>query len=201
MRMDFGFAMEISLLVLLAATVFLAFRLTLSLRNFKESRFEMEGLINRLTSNIGAAEKAMAGMQNAARKAGAELDEVISDAKKLADELKIMNKAGDGLADRLEKLADKNRALVDQIENAGGLGSMPIQYNREIPKSIQPNFKDDDQFGFDIQDRDYDDDFDNSALEAELEAGAEAHGGFQSQAERELFEALQTSKTRQRGRA
>lgn len=200
MHMDFGFAMEISLLVLLAATVFLAFRLTLSLRNFKESRFEMEGLIIRLTSNIGAAEKAIGGMQNAARKAGQELDEVISDAKKLANELTIMNKAGDGLADRLEKLAEKNRALVDQIENAGGLGSMPIQYNRDIPKSIQPNFQDD-EFGFAIQDRDYDDDSENNAFEAELEASEEQRGGFQSQAERELFEALQTSKSRQRGRA
>lgn len=194
MEWTVGSVMEIALLVLLAATVFLAFRLTLSLRHFKESRSEMEGLINRLTANVGTAEKAIAGMQNAARKAGSELDEIISDAKKLADELKIMNKSGDALADRLEKLADKNRALVDQIENAGGLGSMPIQYNRELPKAIQPDFKGED-FGFAIQDRDYDDDYD---LDAELEAG---EGGLQSQAERELFEALQSSKSRQRGRA
>ncbi len=81
MSFDFGFFMDISVLVLLAFTVVLAFKLTLSLRNFKESRFEMEGLVNRLTNDVDRAERAIAGMQNAARTSGADLDEIIKVAK------------------------------------------------------------------------------------------------------------------------
>ena len=47
MEFNLAFFMDAAILALLAATVFLAFRLSLSLRAFKESRFEMEGVINR----------------------------------------------------------------------------------------------------------------------------------------------------------
>ena len=60
MTWNFALFMDVSILILLAATVFLAFRLTMSLRNFRESRFEMEGLVNRLTANIDKAERAIA---------------------------------------------------------------------------------------------------------------------------------------------
>ncbi len=185
MSFNMAFFMDFGILVLLAATVFIGFKLTLSLRNFKESRFEMEGLVNRLSGNIDQAERAVAGMQNTARKTGLELDEIINDAKKLADELRIMNESGNSLADRLEKLAERNSAMISQMDSAG-----PIQYP-ELPRGIHPVREE----GFSIHDRDfgpedYDDDFD-----------APADTGFQSQAERELFEALQSSKARQRGRA
>ena len=133
MNLSFSFIMDVGILVLLAATVFLAFRLTISLRNFRESRFEMEGLVNRLTSNVDQAERAIQGMQNTARKTGLELDEIIGDAKKLVDELKFMNDAGNSLANRLEKLAEKNREFVGKIEQAC---TAPITYKEpaQIPK-------------------------------------------------------------------
>lgn len=193
MNLSFSFIIDVGILVLLAATVFLAFRLTISLRNFRESRFEMEGLVNRLTGNVDQAEKAIMGMQNTARKTGLELDEIISDAKKLADELKFMNEAGNSLANRLEKLAEKNREFVDKIENAGGAGAAPIIYKEPSFKQhtqthspLQKESMDDDVPGFIIQDRDLQDDDD----ELEFMLGGGDAGGLQSQAERELFEAL-----------
>lgn len=192
MTYNFAFFMDIAILALLAATVFLAFRLSLSLRTFKESRFEMEGLVNRLSANIDKAEQAIHGMQNTARKAGLELDEIISDAKRLKDELKIMNESGNSLATRLENVALRNRELADKIENAPAVSAEPIRYNIELPRALQGDFEDDLEQEFAIRDRDLgiDDDFDD-----------EDDTGLQSQAERELFEALQNSKIRQRGRA
>jgi chromosome segregation ATPase len=189
---NFAFFMDISILALLAATVFLAFRLTMSLRTFKESRFEMEGLVNRLNANVDKAEKAIHGMQNTARKAGLELDEVISDAKKLKEELKLMSESGNNLATRLENIALRNRELVDQIENMPSPKSEPIRYNIELPRALQGEFEDDLDAEFAIRDRD---------LGIEEEFDDDGEPGLQSQAERELFEALQNSKIRQRGRA
>jgi hypothetical protein len=192
MAYNFAFFMDISILALLAATVFLAFRLTMSLRTFKESRSEMEGLVNRLSANIDKAEKAIHDMQNTARKAGIELDEIISDAKKLKDELKLMNESGNGLATRLENIAVRNRELVEQIENMPSPKAEPIRYNIELPRALQGNFEDDLEGEFSIRDRD---------LGLEEEFAEEDEQRLQSQAERELFEALQNSKIRQRGRA
>ncbi len=186
--MNFALVMDVSMLLLLAATVFLAGKLTFSLRNFKESRFEMEGLVNRLTSNIDKAERAVGGLQNGARNAGKELDEIIREARALTDELKFMNETGNNLANRLEKLAEKNRALMDKVEEAGGFSAAPITYRHESPaQAMDRELEEELLGGFAIHDREYEDD-----LEDDFDAP-----GLQSQAEREFFEALQ-NKTRQR---
>lgn len=194
MAFNLAFFMDAAILALLAATVFLAFRLTLSLRTFKESRFEMEGLVNRLSANVDKAEQAIHGMQNTARKAGLELDEIISDAKKLKDELKIMNESGHSLATRLENLALRNRELVDEMERAA---AQPIRINNELPRVLHNDFEAELEQEFSIRDR-------NQDLEDEFDRQyglSDDDTGLQSQAERELFEALQSNKIRQRGRA
>ncbi|HEU4837932.1 MAG TPA: DUF6468 domain-containing protein [Micavibrio sp.] len=194
MEFNLAFFMDAAILALLAATVFLAFRLSLSLRMFKESRSEMEGVVNRLSANIDKAEQAIHGMQNTARKAGIDLDEIISDAKRLKDELKIMDESGNKLATRLENIALRNRELVDELERAQ---AQPIRINNELPRVLHNDFEDELEQEFSIRDRDQDleDEFDR---QYGMDGG---DGGLQSQAERELFEALQSSKIRQRGRA
>lgn len=192
MRLDFADVMDFSILILLAATVFLTFRLSLSLRNFKESRFEMEGLVNRLTANIQHAERAVGELQSSARGSGADLDKVIREARALADELGFMNEAGNNLANRLEKLAEKNRELVEKMEQAGGVGPASSSYKTMAASSRNDNFDADVdealEAGFILQDREFDDDL---ALETM---------GLQSQAERDLMEALHKNKAR-RGRS
>lgn len=199
--MNIGFVMDAAILLLLAATVFFAFRLNLNLKHFKQSRSEMEGLVNRLTSNVERAEKAIAGLQVASRNSGADLDKKIKESKFLGDELKFMNEAGNNLAARLEKLADRNRELVEKIESGGGLGpgsstieSTIVVKERAHPKPASHAPKDDSPaMGFMIQDRDFEqDEYDEiDDLDFELET---ANTGLQSQAEREFFEALQKRK-------
>ncbi len=104
--MNVAFFLDAGLLALLGGTVVLVFKLNLNLRHFRESRFEMEGLVNRLTVNVERAEKAIAGLQVSARNSGADMDKKIKESKFLADELKFMNDAGNNLATRLEKLAE-----------------------------------------------------------------------------------------------
>lgn len=195
--MNFATVMDIAILLLLAATVFIGFRLSVSLRHFRESRFEMEGLLNRLTSNIDSAENAIAGLQNAAKNSGVNLQAIINDSKFLVDELKFMNEAGNSLAGRLEKLAEKNRELVEQVEAAGGIGPQEIHYQRPAPEAARPKihdvFMDDDSapLGFMIQDREFDEEAEAEFLLSEADDMMPA---LQSQAERELFEALSRHK-------
>jgi hypothetical protein len=183
--------MDIVILILLAATVYLAFRLNINLKHFKDSRKEMEGLVTRLTANIDKAERAIQGMQNAARNAGRDLDEVISDAKVLSDELKFMNEAGNNLATRLEKIAERNREVTEKIEERITVTSV------SSPSKGQPIRLDDGVRGFAIHDRDFDGGHDDEDDQDEdFELTDDDFGGLQSQAERELFEALQKGKPR-----
>lgn len=189
MVLNFAFFMDVTILILLAATVFLAFRLSMSLRRFRDSRREMEGLIVRLTTNIDRAEKAIGGMQNSAQTSGAKLQEIINSSKNLSDELHFMNDAGNRLAERLEKLAEKNRNLAADIENTGGVKNTPISFLQHEPFEKKKEEPEQDAAGFMIQDREYEED--NYEDLDDVDFGDEQPAaGFQSQAERELYEAL-----------
>lgn len=137
MGYDIGILLDGLILVFLSVTIFYAARLSLFLKAFREGRNGMEILIRDLNITIQKAEGSIAHMREEAQVSEAEIREVINEAKFLADELRFMNEAGDGLAGRLEKLADRNRELVDLMENAGGIGTQKItpydpraQYNK-----------------------------------------------------------------------
>jgi len=121
--MDIGAIIDVVVLVFLGVTIFYAWRLSTYMKIFRDSREQMAGLLRTLDSDILRAEKSVLGMRNAAENAGHKLNEIVKDSKYLADELKFMNEAGDSLATRLEKLAEKNRALVEQIEAVGGVSA------------------------------------------------------------------------------
>lgn len=196
MSLSLGFLMDVGMLVLLAATVFLAFRLSVSLRDFRESRSDMEGLVNRIAVNISQAESAVTGMQNVARKTGLELDEIIDDAKKLADELRVMNDSGNNLADRLEKLAEKNRCLIEQMEQGAAAFQASARQHVAAARAQRPEREEKTQAprgGFAVRDRDFhenDEDLSDEALFGSAD--------MPSKAERELLQALQGSKARRR---
>ncbi len=201
--LNVAFVMDLGLLVLLAATVVLVFKLNLNLRHFRESRFEMEGLVNRLTVNVERAEKAIAGLQVSARNSGADIDKKIKESKFLADELKFMNDAGNNLATRLEKLAETNRALIEKMEQSGGVGPnishpsskiiLPEATQKMMP--AQAALQDMDFPAFAIMDREYDEEAAAADDLADLDFALESHASnLQSQAEREFFEALQKRK-------
>ncbi len=206
MMVNFAFFLDVGILILLACTVFLAFRLNVNLRHFRESRFEMEGLVNRLTANVERAEKAIAGLQVSARNSGADLDKKIKESKFLSDELKFMNDAGEGLANRLEKLADTNRELIKKMEETGGVGPN-ISYNQSgiyLKEPSKPSFHEQTQpsqtkitemqSGFSIMDREFDDLNDGlDDLNFELDNN-DLSSNLQSQAEREFFEAMKQRK-------
>lgn len=116
-----GFVLNGVLLVLLGATIFFAVRLSLLLGSFRNSRGELASLISDLSRAIDQAQIAIAGLRESAREGGRELQDKISEARKLGDELDVMTASGEKLARRLE--AAMTRAREEGALNAGGAGS------------------------------------------------------------------------------
>ncbi len=126
MSYDIGILLDGLILVFLSVTIFYAARLSLFLKSFREGRDGMQILIRDLSTTIDKAEASIHTMKEHALLTEQELREIVNEAKFLSDELRFMNETGDGLAERLEKLADRNRELVDLMENAGGIGTQKI---------------------------------------------------------------------------
>lgn len=131
MNADFGLILDGVILVFLAVTIFYASRLTIFLKNFRQSRSTVEKLIKDLSNAIDKAELAIHDMHENSRNAENNLQSIVSEASFLSDELRFINETGDNLADRLQKLAEKNRELVDQLEDNGGVGRPKIKIDKQ----------------------------------------------------------------------
>lgn len=170
MSYDVGLIIDGLILVFLAVTIFYAARLTLFMKSFRESREALQLLIRDLTGIIQKSEMAIATMKSEATQIETEAVEVLKEAKFIADELKFMNSAGDNLAERLGKLADRNKELVDIMVKSGGIGHMtfegaPVVKSPKLKKKVvqEKPFEIDD-FDFD-ENLDEDDERDFQALE------------------------------------
>lgn len=166
MGITLSFVMDLIVLAALAVTIYYAVRLSRSLNAFRQYRQEFSNVLNQLSRNIEQANLAILGMKEASRSSGEHLQELVDSARLLADELTLINQASDSLAGRLESLAEKNRKVA----------------NDEVPQKkprtkAQPADK-----SFFIQDKDFEEEsLDEAGIPEEL----------QSQAERELYKALQ----------
>lgn len=159
MSYDIGFVLDGLILVFLSVTIFYAARLSLFMKYFRDGREGMKILIRDLSVTIDKAEQSIATMKAYAQQNEQEMREIIKESKFLSDELRFMNETGDSLANRLEKLADRNRELVDLMENAGGIGTQrirPYEPPKPTPRKKQVETYDEDPF--EIQDFEMDDD-------------------------------------------
>ena len=175
-------------LVLLAATVLIGARLSLQLKAFRKSRQDLENLITSLSTHIDKANNAIGGLQEGARRSGANLQEKINEAQALRDELQIIAQSGDSLAARLERLSDgKGRPP--------GTGSSKKNQTKQQDRPVKPSGN-----PFAIRDNDLTKG-DQSDFRMK-EDGTFSHeedddndlGEFQSRAEKELYEALMKNK-------
>lgn len=159
------------ILLLLGGTIFFAARLSIHLKNFRSNRAELETLVRTLAEQIAQADRAVAGMREAAREGGRDLQQRINEARALSEELQFMNETGNNLAGRLEKVATGSATRVNPYD--GDYDTAP-----------------DERRGFAIQDREYGMDDDDDAAGFIMEEDDEG-SNLGSRAERELFQALQ----------
>ena len=167
--------LDFAVLAALTGTIYFAFRLSRSLDNFRKHRNEMKTLIAELAKNINDAQDAIDGLKATGNIAAQNLEDVLHDSRRMAEELKIINETSDSLASRLEKMASGASGFVPHEEE---------EYFAE-PQAANtdegPGSSDIEPPSFFIQDREFDDE-DNQ------------NEDFVSEAERELLQALQGRK-------
>lgn len=183
---------DLVIIVMLGATIFYAVRLSKHLSIFRSNRSEMERLIRELSMQITRAQEGISTLDEISTTTGEDLRKMVAKAQGLCDELSLMTEAGDSLAERLEKLATKNREIADDIgQNVvssvypGQKASSPSasRYEETLPKADKQRIVPTLEPSFAIRDPDYDgdesgfDDMDDS-------------GSFLSKAEKDLAAAL-----------
>lgn len=174
--------LDFVILVALVGTIYYAFTLSRSLNNFKKQREEMKTMINELVKNIDDAQTAIDGLKAASHIAADNLDDVLHESRKMADELRIINDTSNSLANRLEKTASGTRTARPPVAfDEDDFDDEIADKKASSSEVIEPP-------SFFIQDRDFEDDGDLGE-DADL-----------SRAERELIEALQGQKQGRGGR-
>lgn len=207
--------LDIVVLGFLLATIFYVIRLSKGLSDFKAHRREFDGVITSLLSSIDKAEKSVHSLKQISVQEAGDLERLIKQSRAMSEELQIINEAGESMAKRLEKLAEKNRKIaqkshfsMDMVDD-GDNKRMKTRINKKDYKStLKTVEKNDDKEAelpsFMIQDREF---TDANSLENHLGSSAsndvqdayiddDIPENLQSQAEKELFAALRTNKGR-----
>lgn len=213
--------MDILVLAFLGTTIFYAMRLSKSLNDFKKHRQDFNGVIADLLSSIDQAERSVHTLKQTSAEKSGELQRLIDQSRALADELKIINEAGENMAGRLEKLAEENRKAAQSARAPQAIFeddekiSSPVHraesssqkkgYSSTLRNVEKEDAAERDVPSFMIKDREF---MDYDSLENHLDASASNDPfsedenieddimpeNLQSKAEQELFKALKNSK-------
>lgn len=169
--------MDFAVMAALIGTIYFALRLSKSLNNFRAHRNEMKALIAELSKNINDAQGAIEGLKATSNIAANNLDDVLHDSRRMAEELKLINETGENLANRLENLAAASASSYERssdIEDEEYYEELEAANTDDGPP--QPP-------SFFIQDRDF-----------EEEDAQDGNDDFISEAEKELLQALKQNK-------
>lgn len=104
--------LDVIILVLLGLTIVYAARLSLQLRRLRDSKSDLDKVVRELIKNLDRADRSIAGLKQAARESGTELQDAVDKAMAISDELQMITDSGDRLAARLEHLTDVVRPVV-----------------------------------------------------------------------------------------
>jgi hypothetical protein len=201
MTFSLSIIMDMILLCALGITIVYAVRLSHSLNAFKSQRNEFKSLFAELTKHIDKAYSALDALKNTGAQSGAELQEAISEARYMLDELQIVNAASESLAKRLERAsgAQQSEDLPAAPESAppkraAKTAASPAKkassWKDTLKPPLQRDDEDDDGVIFSIRDRDHEADSVTN-IASHRAAGSE---NFASEAEKDLHNALSKKK-------
>lgn len=127
-----GLAFDIIILVALAVTMWRATQLSRQFERMQADRKAFEQLIGALNLAASKAEGAIRSIKDTAIESGSTLQDKVTRARGISDELEIMVQAGDNLAERLQALAEKSRqaagresAAAEERASAAPAGAQP----------------------------------------------------------------------------
>jgi len=106
--------LQLALLGLLGAAIPFAIRLERALREIRKDRTAMETSAQGLSEAAGAAESAILRLRATAELAGRQVQERVTAAEPLRDDLRFLIERAETLADRLESVVRAGRPLAGQ---------------------------------------------------------------------------------------
>jgi hypothetical protein len=106
-----SFVFEITLCVLLAATLVYCFVLERRLRSVRAGQEEMKSTIGHLNTSLAAAGASLRAMQTAAGTVGETLDRRVVCARAAIDELSLVTASAERIAQRMERTVDTQAAV------------------------------------------------------------------------------------------
>lgn len=110
--------MQVTVAVLLVATIIYAYMLNRKLTNLRQDQAQFEQLIRQFTGALGLADNGVHNLRVAAEEAGNGLQKYVDRAQILRDELAYMLESGDALAEQLANQIRGNRQnLRDKQED------------------------------------------------------------------------------------
>ena len=199
LELSLSLILDVTIIVLLLATIVYAVRLSLYLKKFKDSRSELESVIKDLSSHINKADKAVKSLNDTVEISSEDLQARMDKANAMFDELDIVVQSGDALANRLEQLASRNRKIMEGDEgDMADLASHSRKAGREYDERLEQvvkSVKESDNAAasnakpFMIRDRDVDRDDNQGAEGFTLD-----DNDMLSDAERDLYDALKNNK-------
>lgn len=105
-------SLQLVLLILLGAAIPFAVRLERALREIRKDRTALEASAKGLSEAAAAAEAAMVRLRATAELAARQVQERVSTAEPLRDDLRFLIERAETLADRLESLVRAGRPMV-----------------------------------------------------------------------------------------
>lgn len=205
--MPYSLFLDSVILVLLVATIIYSARLSLYLKRFRDSKSDLESIVTDLSRQIEKADKAIRGMHEAAEDGGNDLQKRMDRANAMFDELQMIVEAGDALATRLEKLAVRNDSSLEDAATKSKPKQKRSAKSDDYDERVKTIMR-----GVDQKEEDGGADMPSSFFsirDPDIERGEEAGGGFSlsdedsellSDAERDLYEAIQSKKSRAGGK-
>lgn len=109
---------QVTVAVLLVATIIYAYMLNRKLTNLRQDQAQFEQLIRQFTGALGMADSGVHNLRVAAEEAGNGLQKFVDRAQILRDELAYMLESGDALAEQLaNQIRDNRQNLRDKQED------------------------------------------------------------------------------------
>jgi hypothetical protein len=131
-------ALELVLILLLAATLFHALRLERALGVLKRDRAVLEELVAGFNESTRQAEAGVQRLRAATEGAGRQIARQIEQAQRLRDDLNFLTERGDTLAERLEGNVRSARMMADQNAMAPTLVAQNAGPALPSPASVMP---------------------------------------------------------------
>jgi hypothetical protein len=127
--------LQVTLLVLLGAAIPFAIRLERALREIRKDRAAMESSAQGLSDAAAAAESAILRLRATAELAGRQVQERVTTAEPLRDDLRFLIERAEGLADRLESVVRAGRPMAGHEPPPAPAATRPT---REPPSDAGP---------------------------------------------------------------